>query len=146
MSKSMHEFRDALRRQLTLLWRRCRTFDEGNPDDALDMAARLRVIFHNTKYSTSLIAHLSGHHVQMLSTCSGRNLDPNCVLFEGLTFCKANVVGWKAALDDASCRRSIALKEWWEEEIVGKYGPGAEFTRKDIVLDTANKGHGVHVD
>src|SRR5438045_1099310 len=98
-------FYEKLKRQLELLWASCRDFDEGNFDKALDIAVRLRVLFHTTAASTSALTHLHAEHVHLLSTALTRSTGRTFVAEGGLTVFRGK--GWDAALDDAKNRRQV---------------------------------------
>jgi hypothetical protein len=53
---------------LGFLDRSARSFDDGHEDEALRLATTMRVLFHNTPLSTSLLKHLSMENTTMLST------------------------------------------------------------------------------
>jgi len=50
--------RSQLQRQLGFLKRSCEDFDAGQHDEGLRIAVSLRVLFHDTSASTSLLTHL----------------------------------------------------------------------------------------
>jgi len=54
------DFKLRLREQLEFVSRSAEAFDEGHKQEAVRIATALRVIFHDTKYSTSLVKHLNG--------------------------------------------------------------------------------------
>ena len=63
------DFCQQLRKQLRYLDTSCREYDAGNRDEAIRIATSLRVIFHATRTSISLLKHLKGDGVSLLSTC-----------------------------------------------------------------------------
>jgi hypothetical protein len=68
-------FAEQLAKQLRFLETSCREYDAGNQDEAIRLATVLRVIFHNTAASTSLLLHLGATGINMLSTCGKRQSD-----------------------------------------------------------------------
>ncbi|HIJ57427.1 MAG TPA: hypothetical protein HPQ03_15085 [Deltaproteobacteria bacterium] len=141
---AIQRFQYSLKRQLKLLWQSCRNFDDSNTDVAIQMAVILRIIFHTTKMSTSLLTHLKSEHINLLSTCpeiaTGRSSEG---IYEGgLTISKRGL--WVASLDESSVRRQISFQDWWISDIVCIYS-GIKYNRRKIVLDIANKGDGAHV-
>jgi hypothetical protein len=49
----MSEFASSLRTHLAFIARSCELYDRGHIEEALRMAVSLRVIFHDTRHSTS---------------------------------------------------------------------------------------------
>jgi len=94
------------------LWQHCRSFDEGNEDAALDIAVRLRVLFHTTKASTSALTYLSAEHIRLLSAASDSTGSSGKVFIHegGLTILRNN--RWVAALDRATHRRETPFRDW----------------------------------
>ena len=52
------DFIEQLRRHIKFLERSCAAFDAGHAEEALRIAVTLRVLFHDTTKSTSLLTHL----------------------------------------------------------------------------------------
>jgi len=57
-----------LKMQLDFLNRSCLSYDQGFQDESFRIAVVLRVLFHNTKKSTSLLHHLQCEYIPLLST------------------------------------------------------------------------------
>ena len=66
------DFKKRLREQLGFLERSADAFDEGHREEALRIATALRVIFHNTPSSTSLLRHLNAVNVMVRSAAPDR--------------------------------------------------------------------------
>jgi hypothetical protein len=58
--------RTKLREQLGFIERSTRFFDEGHEEEALRLATTMRVLFHDTALSTSLLTHLSMRHTTVM--------------------------------------------------------------------------------
>ena len=56
--KVMIDFNEQLETQVSFLRRSVNAFDEGYNDEALRLAVTLRVLFHDTKQSVSLLRYL----------------------------------------------------------------------------------------
>ena len=69
--KPDQRFVEKLTEQLRFIQRSCAAFDNGAEDEALRIATALRVIFHNTQKSTSLVTHLGFRDAKMLSSARG---------------------------------------------------------------------------
>lgn len=60
---------EQLRRQLKFIDASCRAYDAGEIEEALRIAVSLRVIFHDTTNSTSLLTHLGKKQsISLIST------------------------------------------------------------------------------
>jgi hypothetical protein len=64
-------FIEKFEEQLRFIQRSCELFDRGAEDEALRLATTLRIIFHDTINSTSLIRHLGFFKKRMLSSSRG---------------------------------------------------------------------------
>ena len=116
-------FVEQLKRQLHFLETSCREYDTGNVDEAIRAATALRVIFHNTSSSTSLLMHLGATGISLLSTCGRRPSNPPNGYWPALVQIDIDV-----ALRSVDCRpildarpgahRFIPFNRWWYDEIV----------------------------
>jgi hypothetical protein len=138
-------FRQHLRRQLTFLEHSCRSYDGGYLDEAIRMAVVLRVLFHDTKNSTSLLRHLHAWATPIVSTCAPAPAQ-GAAYFEGMAMLRvgARRMQYYAPLATSFFRRMLLAPEWWWE-IVSIQQPGLLIRRRDVVLGAANK-EGAHID
>ncbi len=140
-------FNDQLERQIRFIEASCKNFDEGHKDEAIRIGTCLRVIFHQTSSSTSLLTHLNAPTTQLLSTST--------INSPGLGFCNnstnamlnpfTNEMWAEPWLDSAPNRRTINHLEWWSGEIMFSRD-SVTVSRKDLSLWAANKDGGAHVD
>ena len=147
-------FHEKLTDQLDVLERSCQAYDAGYINEAPRIATVLRILFHDTGKSTSLITHLgSAILVQLLSTSEEPPAGTN--FFPGITVihmqiaedCEDAAVTYKLKLDQARQKRFVSIRHWWAREIVYLNKPqGLAFTRRDIVTTVANQDGGAHVD
>lgn len=137
-------FNESLKRQLEILWRSCRDFDAGHTNEAIQMAVILRVIFHTTNHSTSILSHLNATSIKLITACKElvQNISPK-VCYEG-GLLSASSKGWGPKLNRTTNYSLSPFKTWWDEEAVSANFENV-YTRKQIVLDTANKDDGAHV-
>src|SRR5437879_10728421 len=103
-----------LEEQIRFLARSCAAFDAGAEDEALRIATALRVIFHDTAVSTSLIRHLDLPD-RMLSSSRGHG-DYKDYLKYKLDLRSATPV--RAVLMLGSTFQKISLNKWWRHEPV----------------------------
>jgi hypothetical protein len=147
-------FRQHLRKQLGFLERSCASYDAGHKDEAIRIATVIRVLIHETAHSTSLLHHLGGLGITLLSTCPDRDAQfadlssYSACSFRGLGIMK--ITTRKGAelvpgLGEKDCRTMVTVPKWWNQ-IVWVLDHQTKLTRKSIVLTAANKDGGAHVD
>ena len=137
---------ELLKEQLHRLSQQAIIYDTGDYSIAKEMVVKLRVIFHNTNNSKSLVRQLGFHKKKYLDT--GKKYDAtNYATFHGLLqiHLDTNRAELKPRLNIHE-GRYVNLENWWglKKIIVDKNKKA--FTRKEIVLEVANKDGGAHVD
>jgi hypothetical protein len=135
-------FRDKLKEQLRFLSRSAELFDKGCEDEAIRLATSLRVIFHDTRSSTSLSSHLGLTDSSVLSTSRGHG-DWQDYLAHEIDLESPSPVRTRPLLGNEF--NAIPMAEWWNVESVFSHG-GESYTRRMIILSAANKDGGTHVD
>lgn len=148
MHDEQERFRDALKTHLELLWDSCRRYDKGHKNEALRIATHLRAIFHTTTNSTSVLTHLGQESIRLLTSIDPdkpKDISKKPIVSEGGLTSFVGGKGWVAKLDSTEPQYWAEFSIWWNEQVVAIY-KGHEYTRRLIVLDTANKGGGAHVD
>jgi hypothetical protein len=136
---------DHLQRQLDYLRRSCDLYDAGHLDEAVRMAVVIRVLIHDTKKSKSLLQqmHIKEKVKLLTSFGSSERLPENFHPISVLPILASSAEGGTSAPFPLSAQPILmSVNEWWEE-IVWKQK--STLTRKDIVLGTANKEGGAHV-
>jgi hypothetical protein len=131
-----------LKEQLQFIRRSCEAYDQGAEEEALRIATHLRVIFHQTNSSTSLITYLSFGHKRMLSSSRG-DTDWKDYLSHEINLNSPNPIRMRAILGDKF--HELSIEDWWERETVFVHA-GTNHSRRKIVLSAANKDGGAHVD
>jgi hypothetical protein len=140
------DFAAQLRRQIGFLNRSCAAYDSGHQEEALRIAVSLRVLFHDTQKSVSLLTHLGAKgSVRVLSTFEpGYRQDAKSGLIAVFAPMWLEPTGERTVpLDDVMRRDFIPAAEWWSEVIMCIK---EKLTRGDIVLTAANQDGGAHVD
>lgn len=144
----MNEFSENLKVHLAFLARSCELYDQGYKEEALRLAVSLRVIFHDTKQSISLLQHLNlKDKVKLISTFVSQksmgdkfgNINWHTVIPLMLT---SN--GVIAPTNTWDARSILSANDWWNEEIWLENE--LKLSRKDIVLSAANQDGGAHLD
>ena len=151
-------FKDQLRRQMGFLENSCKMYDAGNVEEAVRLAVTLRVLFHDTKSSTSLLTSLQAKSLSLVSTRTDYYEDsttPNLYLVQLIANLNVHLDNKQSKmecrafpqLDRALRKDPIPFKEWWKKECVIKHKePKTALTRRDLILGAANKDGGAHVD
>ena len=137
--------KDHLRRQLEYLRRSCELFDAGHWDEAVRLAVGIRVLIHDTEKSKSLLRQMSVREQVKLATSFGfsarlpKNFQPTLVF---PVFASSAESGTSVPFRLPMPPILMAVNEWWEEIV---WMQESTLTRKMIILDTANKEGGAHV-
>jgi hypothetical protein len=139
-----------LAKQLRFLESSCREYDLGNVDEGVRIATALRVVFHTTGASTSLLMHLGATGVNVLSTAGKRvSTHPQGfwpALIQMVYDVEHNTLRCNPTFGIRSAaHRFIPATAWWDGELVF-FSAGKRFKRKPLVLHAANKDGGAHVD
>jgi hypothetical protein len=140
--------RAQIQRQLGFLKRSCEAFDAGQHDEGLRIAVSLRVLFHDTQVSTSLLTHLGIKTTAKLLT----TFEPGYAEDKQSGTMVISVPFWvdskgvrKPPLEKNERHDFIPAPQWWDE-VVMAMSSRKKFSRKDIVLAAANQDGGAHVD
>lgn len=136
---------DHLRRQLEYLRRSCELYDAGHLDEAVRLAVVIRVLVHDTKNSKSLLRQMRVKEQVKLVTSFGLseklpgNFQPVSIL---PLFVSSTEGGTAAPFPIPIPPILMAVNEWWEEVV---WMQKSTLTRQKIILGTANKEGGAHV-
>ena len=145
-AQSLDELRVHLEDHLGFLRSSAEAFDSGQTGEAKRLAVSLRVLFHDTSQSHSLLSQLDRLRGKFISTAFPH--DPrNDATHSGLimTSMSATHAAYVAPLDDTILERWLSFPEWWGE-IVFVDNQRVTLTRKALVLAVANQDGGAHVD
>lgn len=121
-------------------------FDSGNLGEAKRLAVSLRVLFHDTGQSHSLLGQLGRLNGSFISSAIPH--DPgNVATHGGLIMTAMSKTGsrYYAPLDVVSIERWLPFRDWWNEPVFVD-GQKAVLTRRGLVLAVANQDGGAHVD
>jgi hypothetical protein len=104
--------------QLQFMQRSCEAFDNGFEDEAIRIEASLRIIFHQTNASTSLIAHLGFSGKKMLTSSRGHG-DWRDYLAQQINLTSPQPVRMVPLLGNKF--RQLSIEDWWRHEPVFIY-------------------------
>lgn len=145
--QSFEELRNQWETQIKFLVRSCEYYDKGDFDEAKRIATSLRILFHNTKKSKSLLNQLNLTHNLVFWSSSSLYTPSNLVSSWTLLLISfnRNEVLFKPILLDVIGRTFyLNFEDWWNEII---FDDKSYFLcRRDIVLSIANQDGGAHVD
>jgi hypothetical protein len=149
MTNKRHKLTDSeilnhLKQQYDFLISDVEQYEKGNPHFAVKIAATLRTIFHNTATSKAILPDLAQKYGCKLSFKSRKQaliLAESCKLYIG--FMVGNRILPKNYFDAPFFVDSDFETHW--NEVVYKEG-STIYTRKQMILFTANKWGGTHVD
>jgi hypothetical protein len=140
-------FQEHLRRQLQFIAASCEEFDAGRLEEAVRIAQALRVIFHQTGKSTSLLKHLGATTINLLTT--QEEIGPEQEHRVGLSDFRCQLIngeikteyGPTLSLEHA---RPVPVSKWWNQVVV-VLDARTRITRQSLTLDAANYDGGAHV-
>ena len=135
-------FEEALGSQIGFLERSAQLYDSGQEDESLRLATTMRVVFHETPNSTSLLTHMQLTGTKMLSSARGHG-DWQDYLGHKIDLMSPQPITMTPLLGQAFTE--VPLADWWEGEPIF-VDNGTAYTRKKIILSLANKDGGAHVD
>ena len=142
------DMRDHLIRQLGFLNRSCQSYDAGCSDEAVRIAVVLRVLFHDTKHSRSVLRQMKRRDIRLLSSC--QPIRPNTVYFQGLgqTVIRASyehsTTEFVPNLGPYPSAHLMPVEAWWQQLVM--LMERKPIRRVQLVLAAANKDGGAHVD
>lgn len=141
------DFREDLRTQLLFIQNSCTAYDLVTMIEAIRIATAIRIIFHDTKNSVSLLQHLKVKDISLLSTAQVlNNGGRGNLMFEGLLRMGASSRGffYSAPLSKAPSQCFLKREDRWNQVIhISNIG---RISRKLLILTCANKDGGAHVD
>jgi hypothetical protein len=148
------DFKAHLARQLRFLERSARDFDQGHTDEAFRIATALRVIFRQTRVTTSLLSHLGAPNVLIRSTVPDfKSMFPDMppleemedVYFVSMATPTISDKGeLRPKLEEQDSDRMIPADKWWDEVFTSF--DGKSHRRSGLVLAACEKDGGAHVD
>jgi hypothetical protein len=151
-TQTREELLGHLKEQIAFMQQSAISYDKGFEDEAKRLAVVIRVLVHDTSQSTSLLNLLDKKDIKFYN--SSLPFHPSSIIsYNGLTMMRlssAEGASYEAPLDGGPPTRSrtdkIPFNVWWKDMFVIKDKDKNTFTRKDLVLNAANKDGGAHID
>jgi len=152
-TQTRDELLGQLKAQIAFMQQSASSYDNGFEDESKRLAAAIRILVHDTSHqSTSLLTLLDKKNIKFYNSALPFN-PRNIIPYNGLTMIKMSSregTSYEAPLDGGPPVRSrtdkLSFSLWWEGMFVIKDKNGDTFTRKELVLSTANMDGGAHVD
>jgi hypothetical protein len=145
-SISKYEFAKQLEDCLKRLQDFNNIYDTGDQSIAKDIAVKLRLLFHNTSKSKSLIRQLKLEHILFVDTAYPFN-PGNLLTHHGLLQLNCiNNYYFLGPMLQLSNVKHVDFTNWWESKKVLVDKKKNIFTRKLLILEVADTDGGAHVD
>ena len=136
LEKKLHE-------QLEFLQSSCLLYDAGREAEACRLATSLRVLFHQTQSSVSLMHHLKmDDSLTVLSSAAG---DSNLNAYVNLILSLSSPIPVRYVPRLGNQFVPVPLHVWLDGQAVFQF-EGKNFSRRAIFLAAANQDGGAHVD
>jgi hypothetical protein len=147
--RSRDEFLEKLHQQLRWLERSVSEYDRGDVSEAIQMATRFRVLFHDKGRQVSVMTHLHMKStLRLLSTAVP--LRPGGGGFALITLnlqLEPQRFDFTPKLTASERNLVVPFTRWWaRESIFEGVEPEAKVVREDLILWAAEKDGGAHVD
>lgn len=151
------EIIDKIKEQIQLLQLNAENFDKGLFITSLYMATTVRVLFHDTGTSVSLIKQLCDidgrdkNTFEMITTKKQHKQGELVLIGDGLFDLSLSNMGfWCNPFFEKAQQTKVPFSNWWDEEVVKNVENGYEspiwLSRKEVITLHANKEGGAHVD
>lgn len=141
------ELEDHLREQLDFLITSCEMYDEGRYSEAKRIASIIRILFHDTRNSKSLLGQLGKKGDQFYST-NIPLVKESLVTYSGLTLIgmKGKDTLYYPKLDEMPFGiKWLTFQNWWDE-IIFRDKTGSLISRGMLIKTSTNQDGGAHID
>ena len=147
--QSIMDLQNYWEEQLRFLKKSASEYDKGDESEAKRMATNLRVLFHQTKKSHSLLKQLNREGIKnnfLFLSSSGIYIPANLIPTSTLLAIESSTSGvkYKSIGMNSKDLHLLTFKDWWNEIIFDD--KKNKFTRKDIILLVSNQDGGAHID
>lgn len=130
--------------------RSCTSYDSGYVDEAKRIATIIRILFHDTNRSKSLLKLLNIKNNLALFDSASEYDPKNLVSHDGLTALRIGngTSSYIPRLEDMSslyAKGKMFFPKWWNKVVIVDQNKNS-FTRRDLILAITNKDGGAHID
>lgn len=150
------DFKERFDQQIGFIETSASAYDAGNEPEAKRLAVNLRVLLHDTRSSTSLLAHLGVKNLLPFRNTAADPPPAGVLMMFGGGLCSIEATlgeggggsRFVPVLDTDPARSSRPLQcfaDWWNGPVLNDQ-EGNSFSRYDFVHAVANKDGGAHVD
>jgi hypothetical protein len=150
VKQSRAELENQLKEQIGFLITSCRLYDEANHAEAKRLAGSLRILFHETKNSRSLLGQLNLREIFWVDTAAPydpENLVSHVALIS-IKFEPGRIPWLIPKGTPTGTLTKIDFNKWWSHPVIVSVA-GIEkrfFSRQNLILNVANTDGGAHVD
>lgn len=156
IKRSKEDLETQIKEQISFLITSCRLYDEGQHSEAKRLATILRILFHETNKSRSLLGQLHLRDIYWIDTADPVDPD-NLVSHLGLFSIHfdgpSKRIPWlvpKGIPKETPISKLIksCFNDWWLGKVVVavKSNEKKFFSRKKLILNVTNTDGGAHVD
>ena len=150
--QSRTEIEQQLKDQIAFLIVSCRLYDEGRHAESKRLAVALRILFHETRKSKSLLGQLHLRDISWIDTASV--YDPkNLVSHFGLISIRfdepSGRIPWLIPKGTPPGElKKTEFNKWWSHPVLVAVAGTTErfFSRQNLILNVADTDGGTHVD
>jgi hypothetical protein len=141
------ELEDHLKEQLDFLITSCDLYDRGKLSEAKRIAATIRILFHDTKHSRSLLGQLEKKENKFYST-NLPLIEKTLGTYSGLTLIgmKGQNTIYYPKLDEMQFGINWLTFESWWDEIIFRDKFNNLISRCELIKTSTNQDGGAHVD
>lgn len=152
--QTIDELENHFKEQILFLETSAKSFDDGNKSEAKRLAVTLRLLLHDTRNSRSLCSQLGLKENLFFDTSNYDGYDEtpwDVLVYTGLIGANLNPFDTEVQFVPILDRQGNNPPKWrkydiWWNMTVIKDSTGNTFSRRDLVLNMADKDGGAHVD
>lgn len=140
-----------LKEQVSFMISSCQAYDRGAIAEAKRLSVTVRMLVHDTSSSTSLLGQLDSKVTASFYNTAPKETPRSICGYFGLIglAMRPNIAGVFAPrldnLQKVAKPYMVPFAEWWDTVVI-RDEEGKTFSRKEIILNIANKDGGAHVD
>ena len=143
IKRSRKDLIDMYNDTISKLKKFCKLYDDGDISMAKEIAVKLRILFHNTDSSKSLIRQLKLESIQFKDTAFKYDAK-NLMTHHGLLYISFDEKGAQLLPHlSTSVSSDVPFSNWWDSKKIIVDDKKNVFTRKKVILELANTDGGI---